>query len=229
MRLQDLHWMDVERYLQTDNRILLVTGATEQHAYLSLMTDVLIPSSIALAVAAREGILVAPALPFGVSGFFADFPGTISLTQTTFENVLNEMIGSLIQQGFGRFFILNGHGGNIMPARFDELASEGIAQITWYDWWRGNAATAFAEENGLQIDHANWGENFPFTRVETLPSDIANAEKAPINLGLIEEGQSARAILGDGAFGGRYQMDDTLMNALFARVVDEVVALVCNT
>ena len=40
MRFQDLNWMDVERYLETDNRIMLITGATEQHAYLSLLTDI---------------------------------------------------------------------------------------------------------------------------------------------------------------------------------------------
>ena len=65
MRLQDLNWMDVEQYLERDNRIILITGATEQHAYLSLMTDILIPSRIALAVAEQEGVLVAPPLNFG--------------------------------------------------------------------------------------------------------------------------------------------------------------------
>jgi len=38
MRLEDLNWMDVEKYLQQEDRLMLVTGATEQHAYLSLLT-----------------------------------------------------------------------------------------------------------------------------------------------------------------------------------------------
>lgn len=55
MRFQDLNWMDVERYLEHDNRVILITGATEQHAYLSLLTDILIPSRMALAAAEQEG------------------------------------------------------------------------------------------------------------------------------------------------------------------------------
>ena len=49
MLLQDLNWMDVEAYLEQDNRIILITGATEQHAYLSLLTDILIPQRLAIA------------------------------------------------------------------------------------------------------------------------------------------------------------------------------------
>jgi creatinine amidohydrolase len=43
MRLEDLNWMDVEKYLAQDDRLILVLGACEQHAYLSLLTDIKIP------------------------------------------------------------------------------------------------------------------------------------------------------------------------------------------
>ncbi|MER3458377.1 MAG: creatininase, partial [Chloroflexota bacterium] len=65
MRLEDLNWMDVESYLKQDDRIILVTGACEQHGYLSLLTDIRIPWAIATAVGEREGVLVAPPLNFG--------------------------------------------------------------------------------------------------------------------------------------------------------------------
>ena len=38
MLLEDLNWMDVENYLKQDDRIILVTGACEQHSYLSLLS-----------------------------------------------------------------------------------------------------------------------------------------------------------------------------------------------
>jgi creatinine amidohydrolase len=217
MRLQDLNWMDVERYLQRDNRIILVTGATEQHSYLSLMTDILIPSRVALALAEREQVLCAPALNFGISDLFADFPGTISLSAATFEAVLCDIVFSLYHQGFARFFILNGHGGNRLPQRLKDLTSEGTARVVWFDWWRNPAVQAFEQEHGLKIDHANWGENFQFVRV----ADVPTGEKAPVNLQLLEEGHSLRGLLGDGSFGGPYQADDSLMNALFWVVVEE--------
>jgi creatinine amidohydrolase len=218
MRLQDLNWMDVEKYLEQDSRIILVTGATEQHAYLSLFTDILVPSRLALAVADREGVLVAPPLNFGVSNHFSEFPGTISLSQSTFELVLSEVVESLFHQGFTRFFILNGHGGNCFPQRLQDFYMDGMARVQWYDWWRERAVRAFEADHHLKLDHANWGENFAFTRV----SDMPEGEKPPVNLERLEDGESYRDVIEDGSFGGPYQVDDALMQELFERVVNEV-------
>lgn len=33
MRFEDLNWMDVENYLKTDDRLMLVVGACEEHAH----------------------------------------------------------------------------------------------------------------------------------------------------------------------------------------------------
>jgi creatinine amidohydrolase len=220
MRLQDLNWMDVERYLQHDNRIIIITGATEQHAYLSLMTDILIPSRIALAAIEREPVLIAPSLNFGVSSEFADFPGTISLSRATFDAVLSEVVESLYHQGFTRFFILNGHGGNERPSRLNELYMDGAIKLVWYDWWRESAAQQFETDYHIKINHANWGENFPFNRVADSPAD----PKPPLNLDLLEE-SSPREVMGDGSFGGAYQIEDELMAELFGSVVDEVTEL----
>ena len=74
MRLEDLNWMDVETYLQREDRLMLVTGATEQHAYLSLLTDIKIPLALADAASQVSGVLVAPPLNFGVSPYFRPTP-----------------------------------------------------------------------------------------------------------------------------------------------------------
>lgn len=220
MRLQDLNWMDVERYLETDDRILLITGATEQHSYLSLFTDILIPSRLALAVVEREPVLVAPSLNFGVSGYFAEYPGTISLTQATFARVLEEIVDSLHQQGFRRFFVLNGHGGNQCPPSLLEQQAAGTLHLVWYDWWRELAVKKFEAEHHLKLNHANWGENFPFVRVAVVP----RGDKPLVSMDGVQAGESMRHHLGDGSFGGPYQVDDSLTTLLFNRVVDEIVA-----
>lgn len=220
MRLQDLNWMDVERYLQTDDRIMLITGSTEQHAYLSLMTDILIPSRVAWAVSEREKVLVAPALNFGVTPMFSSFPGTISLSQSTFDLVMTEVVQSLMYQGFGGFLVLNGHGGNSLPMVIKDMQMEGAVRLDWYDWWRSDAVRQFEQEHQLRLEHANWGENFPFNRVAESPAE----EKPLVNLGYLEAGRSVRDVLGDGSYGGPYQIDDDRMNDLFARLVEEAAA-----
>lgn len=223
MRFQDLNWKDVESYLQIDNRVILVTGSTEQHAYLSLATDILVPSKIALAAAEREGILVAPPFNFGVTPDLAEFPGTINLSQETFDAVLYEMVESLLHQGFGRFFILNGHSGNQLPVRLSELDEEGVIRVEWFNWWQSNAVKSLEAQLGMTADHANWGENFSFTRVGDLPDEVRHAVKPYANLDLRDEGQSLREVLGDGSFGGAYQIDDDVMTRLYLNIVDEVV------
>lgn len=222
MRLQDLNWMDVERYLQTDTRIILITGATEQHAYNSLLTDILIPQHVADAVARRENVLVAPPLNFGYSRLFYEFPGTISFSRQTFDFALLEIVESLLHQGFRQFFIMNGHGGNDLPERLQDFQDEGVVRVVWYNWWQNPAARDVAAQYGLKIDHANWGENFPFNRVAESP----DGDKTPINHGLLDIGNSMRDLLGDGSFGGPYQVDDAIMQALFDAVVEEAAGLV---
>ena len=48
----------------------------------------------------------------------------------------------------------------------------------------------------------------------------------PADMG--EYGEFARNVLGDGSFGGPYQVDDALMQELFNTVTDEIVSLVRN-
>jgi creatinine amidohydrolase len=223
MRLEALNWMDVERYLESDDRIILVTGATEQHAYLSLMTDILIPSRIADAAADREGVLVAPPFNFGFSRIFSYFPGTISITRRTFDLVLVEMVECLLHQGFRRFFILNGHGGNALPERLHDFLGDDAIRVIWYDWWRSPAVAAFEQQYNLDLNHANWGENFPFNRLTNAPLGDKPTVDIPAE---IDDLQHMRVLLGDGSYGGPYQVDDALMAELFDRVVDEVAELV---
>jgi creatinine amidohydrolase len=219
MQLADLNWMDVERYLEQDDRIILITGATEQHAYLSLLTDIRIPQAIANAVAEREQVLVAPPLNFGCSAHFMEYPGTITLTAHTFDLVIAEVVSSLLQHGFSRFLVMNGHGGNVMPAVLEEYQAENAIAITWYNWWQGPAVQQIAAEIDATPGHANWLENFPFTRV----ADVPEGEKEfPVH----DEQAIPRDVLGDGSYGGHYQMPDDLMLRLFNAVVEEAAALV---
>lgn len=220
MRLADLNWMDVESYLAQDDRILLITGATEQHAYLSLLTDIRIPEAIALAVAEREGVLVAPPLNFGCSQYFMEYPGTITLTQETFDRVVGEVVHSLVQHGFRRLLIVNGHGGNEQPAELAALEQDvdGL-RIAWYSWWQGDAVKQLAAELDAAPNHANWLENFPFTRVGESPA----GEKPAVDFG--EALEPTRDLLGDGSYGGAYQMPDAVMDQLFAAVVEEAANL----
>ncbi|HQE20243.1 MAG TPA: creatininase family protein, partial [Aggregatilineales bacterium] len=93
MLFDELNWMDVEHYLtHHDNRVIVITGACEQHAYLSLLSDVRAPLAIAQAAVGFESVLIAPPLPYGISPYFTAYPGTISLSPETFSAVVREVL-----------------------------------------------------------------------------------------------------------------------------------------
>jgi creatinine amidohydrolase len=224
MRLEDLTWMDVEQYLQRDDRLMLVTGSTEQHAYLSLLTDVKIPQALADAASQQTGVLVAPPLNFGVSPYFLDYPGTLSLRTHTFAAVLEDVVRSAAGQGFRRMLVINGHGGNAAGRQhlgyvLNELPG---VKLDWYDWWNSHSITAVAEKHGIKPAHANWLEAFPFTIVGELPEGAKVPPSVPSS---IMDAKTARQVYGDGSWGGPYRASEEVMHEMFAEALKDVMEL----
>ena len=224
MRYEDLNWMDVESYLSTDDRLMLVLGATEQHAYLSLLTDIKIPLALADAASQKSGVLIAPPLNFGSSPYFLSYPGTISFRLSTLLSAVEDIIRSVHGQGFKRILVLNGHGGNVgVRAKLSELANElHDLKVNWYSWWLSHGVEAIALKYELKPSHANWLENFPYTEVGEMPG----ASKAPPYVSRsILNAKEIREIYGDGSFGGAYQADSGIMNEIFNVSVGDIVEM----
>src|SRR5262249_34454477 len=112
VRIADMNWMQVEAYLQRDDRAILPLGSTEQHSHLRLTVDCILPERVAAEAAEPLGIPVFPVLSYGVTPYFRQFPGTISLRVETHLNVVRDVLDSMMHSGFRRILIVNGHGGN---------------------------------------------------------------------------------------------------------------------
>jgi creatinine amidohydrolase len=219
MLFKDLSWMDVQRYLERDDRVVVIIGSCEQHGYLSLLTDVSIPVEVARQACDKEGVLIAPPLPFGVSPYFKAYPGTLSLRPETFASLVRELLEELLGQGFQRILVNNGHGGNaglLDPLLIELSSSHPDARMRIWEWFRQPAVAAVARNAGLQVNHANWAENFPFTRVGSIPEE----EKQPVDVPSAASATHFRDVLGDGSFGGRYQASDEVMDRMLTAAVD---------
>ena len=226
MRFEDLNWMDVEKYLKQDDRLMFILGACEQHAYLSLLTDIKIPVAIADAVSQKSGVVVAPPLNFGCSSSFMSFPGTISIQSTTMMTIVEDIVLALYQHGFRKFLILNGHGGNrAARSRLSELTSEiEDLRVIWYQWFDSPRMKAIAERIGIPDQHASWAESFPFTRTTKV---IPEGAKAVIPHGdELLSTSTVRKLIDDGNYGGPYQVDDAIMDEIFDACVAEVLELI---
>ena len=224
MRLEDLNWMDVEKYLQHEDRLMLIFGATEQHGYLSLLTDIKVPLALADSASQATGVLVAPPLNFGISPYFLSYPGTLSLKVGTLIVVAEDIVRSAYGHGFRRILIINGHGGN-SPARnhLHQVNNDLPAlKLNWYDWWLSHSVEAVAQKHDLKPSHANWLEAFPFTVVGEMPEGNKTPPKVP---SAIVDSKTARQVYGDGSFGGAYRVSDDIMHELFAACLEDVLQL----
>ncbi|MGE5579141.1 MAG: creatininase family protein [Bacillota bacterium] len=98
----------------TFDKAIIVTGATENHAFhLPMGTDTYAAYGVAEAVAGRvPGTLLLPPIHFGVSDQLMPYPFTVTLTPETLADVIFQVAQSCIVQGISRFLIVNGHGGN---------------------------------------------------------------------------------------------------------------------
>jgi len=112
--LGELTWPDVEEFLTTHNVAIIPVGSCEQHGpHLPMDTDAYDAFWLSSKAAEKaQCALVAPTLYYGVSSHHMDFPGTITLSPHTLEQLAYEVASSLIRHGFKKIVFENGHGGN---------------------------------------------------------------------------------------------------------------------
>jgi creatinine amidohydrolase len=93
---------------------LLPVGATEQHGpHLATGCDTISPDEIAWRVSERTGVVVMPAIPYGISlGHTSRWPGTVSLHPQTLTQVVIEIARWVMASGFSKLIMLNGNGPN---------------------------------------------------------------------------------------------------------------------
>ena len=229
MRVFDTNWMQIEEYLGRDDRIVLPTGSTEQHGYLSLGTDAILAERVAAEAAQPLGVPVLPVLPFGMAPYFAAFPGSMSLRITTYIEVLRDLLDGLAAQGFGRIAIVNGHGGNSPVTGFIRewicQPRRQRVQVLFHSWYNAPLTAAAASKFDDDQMHGGWVENFPWTRVAgaSMPADPKPVIPREL-FGQLDPGQ-VRAAAPDGMLGGAYARPDEDMQVVWDAGGAEVRAL----
>ena len=228
MKIEDCNWMQVERYLESDDRIVIPLGSVEQHGYLSLGVDRILSERVSVEAAEPTGVLVLPSLPYGLTPYFAAYPGSPTLRVETYRALLRDLLDSFADQGFRRFLFVNGHGGND-PGRdvIDPWQAEhGGMEVLWHNWWAGARTRAVVDSIDADASHASWFENFPWTR---LPGVEQPQEKKPMaDITRMRElaPDEVRELLGDGSLGGLYERPDEDVLRVWQAGIEEVRALI---
>jgi len=100
--------------------IVIPVAALEQHGHhLPVFTDSMLLGEIARRAerALKDRALFAPLVWLGNSEHHLDFPGTLSAAPRTYLDLLADLVENFITHGFTRIVVINGHGGNVVPAQ----------------------------------------------------------------------------------------------------------------
>ena len=226
MKISDMNWSQVADYLKRDDRIILPLGSTEQHAGLSLSVDSILAEKVSADAAEPLGVPVLPVLAYGVTPYFLDFPGSVSLRVSTYVAIVRDILDSVTRQGFKRILMVNGHGGN-QPA--SSLAIEFMADhpgisVKFHNWWNAPETFKRVQEIDTFASHASWMENFPWTR---LPGVVQPTQRKPmVDMARMRAmgPKDVKAFLGDGNYGGYYERADEEMLSIWEAGVRETRA-----
>jgi creatinine amidohydrolase len=117
---------------------IIPIGASEVHGpHLPVGTDSIETYAIGLRAAQKAGVIITPLIWIGNSRSFMDFPGTISVEPETLHQYTRDVALSLIQNGFDKLVLLDGHGGNygILDLLIEKIHLETKAVICHVRAW----------------------------------------------------------------------------------------------
>ena len=220
-------WMDIEKRLKKDIRIIIPLGATEEHAHLSLSTDTLFVEKVTHEACKYANVLLAPVMPFGCSAFAINFPGTISMRTKTLCYVVEDIVDCLYRQGFRRIIFVTGHGGNeVITGVLSELQLDRPKLCIYYkDAWQGMGKSIRELEQKYNLpvsEHAAWPEDFSFTRINEIPdlqksfSESIDFPSFPLNP------RTARKYLAEGVVSGKFTLQHEITQSLLQDCINSL-------
>jgi len=159
--LADLNWMEIRELVPGKiQTVLLPTGTLEAHGAINNGADILAPVALARAMAPRVNALVAPAIPYGVTGALDAYAGGFSVGEAAYRAYAGDVLAGLARCGFRNLIVVNGHGGP-QTAILNELA-ESVGRnhrvrtlvTNWWAHCSDLTLKIFGEDGG----HAGWNE-----------------------------------------------------------------------
>lgn len=161
--LDDLNWMEFAELVPARHRtVILTVGTLEPHGVANNGADNTAPIALARAIAGEAGIdaLIAPHIPYGVTGAMAPYPGALHIPDDAFRAYVRAVLEGLAKNRFRDIIILNGHGGGqtaILTELAREVALAHRVNTLVVNWW--SLTTDISEQVfGSQGGHAGVNE-----------------------------------------------------------------------
>jgi creatinine amidohydrolase len=231
-----VNWMEFRELVPSKiTTVLLPTGTLEPHGAINNGADITAPEAMARALAPGVNAMVAPVVPYGITGSMEAYPGAFQIPEAAYRPYMKAVLEGLAKNGFRSIIILNGHGGPqtaVLNAVAAEVATERRVRTLVINWW-SFASDVTKEVFGEDGGHAGWNETAYVQAVdrtlvhpERYSDKLATAYPAPntwtavpfpSSIGLYQPGQ------------GYPKFDQKKADEYFRKVNDKVFALISET
>lgn len=156
-----INWMEFRDVVPSKVKtVILPTGTLEPHGVVNNGADNTAPTAMAKTIARRTNALIAPTLPYGITGSMEAYPGAFQITEAAYRPFVKQILEGLVKNGFKNIIIMNGHGGGqtaVLQSVAAEVAIEKRVRTLVINWWSfasDETKEVFGEDGG----HAGWNE-----------------------------------------------------------------------
>jgi creatinine amidohydrolase len=235
--LERLNWMEFREVVpKTIDTVLVPLGTLEPHGVTANGADIIAPVAIARTIAPRVNALIAPVVPYGITGSLDAYPGAFTIPEDVYRPYIKAVLMGLAKNHFRNIILINGHGGpqtavlNSLGVEVGRETGVRTLVINWWTYCSDVTLEVFGEDGG----HAGENENAFMLAIDpalvhkgrytgpemTTANPQAGAWSAypsPSSIGLYKEGQ------------GFPKFDPVKAKRYFDRVNDKVGKLVEDT
>jgi len=234
--LDRINWMEFREVVpKRSDTVLVPFGTLEPHGVTANGADIIAPLAIARAIAPRVNAMIAPAVPYGITGSMEAYPGAFQITESAYRPFVKQVLEGLAKNGFRNIIIMNGHGGGqtaVLQAVAAEVAAEKKVRTLVINWWSfasDETKEVFGEDGG----HAGWNETAfvqaidpTLVHPEKYKPEMATAYPAPgtwaavpfpSSIGLYQKGQ------------GYPKFDQAKADLYYRKVTHKVANLIVDT
>ena len=228
-----INWMEFKEVVPSKiNTVLLPVGTLEPHGVINNGADNTAPTAMAKTISQRTNAMIAPTLPYGMTGSMEAYPGAFQISEAAYRPIIKQVIEGLAKNGFKNIIILNGHGGGqtaVLNSVAAEVATEKKVRTLVINWW-SFAADETKEVFGEDGGHAGLNETAFIQAIdptlvhpERYKDELAtaypiagtwSATPFPSSIGLYQKGQ------------GYPKFDQKKADEYYKKVTDKVANLV---
>jgi creatinine amidohydrolase len=137
--MDELNWMEFRQIVPAKVKTVLVTvGTLEPHGVINNGADNTAPVAIANAIAPDVNALIAPHVPYGVTGSMAPYPGALHIPEEAFRAYFRAVLEGMVKNGFKNIVVINGHGGPqtaILNQVSNHVALQHKVNTLVINWW----------------------------------------------------------------------------------------------